>query len=72
MYELHEALNAGDHGINLKHVAVTRMFWWPNMKRTVQHCVRCYVTCQRYKEARHKPYGLLQSHKAPIRPIEHV
>jgi transposase InsO family protein len=42
------------------------------MKRTVQHYVRSCVTCQRYKAARHKPYGLLQSHEVPTRPFEHV
>jgi hypothetical protein len=44
------------------------------MKRTAQHNVRNCVTCQRNKAVRHrhKPYGLLQSHKAPTRPFEHV
>ena len=42
------------------------------MKQTVQHYVRSCVTCQRNKAARHKPYGLLQSHEVPTRPFEHV
>jgi hypothetical protein len=54
------------------HAAVTRTFWWPNMRRAVQHYVRSYVTCQRNKAPRHKPYGLLQSHEVPTWPFEHV
>jgi hypothetical protein len=42
------------------------------MKRRVQHYVRNFVTCQRNKAARHKPYGLLQSHEVPTKPFEHV
>jgi hypothetical protein len=39
--------------------SVTRTFWWPNMKRAMQHYVRICVTCQRNKASRHKPYELL-------------
>jgi hypothetical protein len=42
------------------------------MKRIVQHYVRSCVTCKRNKAARHKPYGLLQSHDVPTMPFEHV
>jgi hypothetical protein len=51
---------------------MTRTFWWPNMKRVVQHYVRACVTCQRNKASRHEPYGLLQSHEIPTRPFEHA
>jgi hypothetical protein len=73
LYELHGALTAGHHGIIRLLAAMTRTFWWPNMKRTVQHNVRNCVTCRRNKAARHKPCGLPQSHEVPTaRPFEHV
>jgi hypothetical protein len=72
MYELHDAPTAGHHGIIRLLAKVTRTFWWPNMKRTVQHYVRGCVTSQRNKAARHKPYGPLQSHEIPTSPLEHV
>jgi hypothetical protein len=62
----------GHHGIIILLAAVTQTFWWPNMKRTIQHYVRNCVTCQRNKATRHKPYGLLQSHEVPTMPFEHV
>jgi hypothetical protein len=70
--ELHDAPTAGHRGIIRLLAAMTRTFWWHNMKRTVQHYVRSCVTCQRNKAARHKPYGLLQSHEVPTMPFEHV
>jgi hypothetical protein len=72
LYELHDAPTVGHLGNIRLLAAVTRMFWWPNMKRVVQHYVRGCVTCQRNKSARHKPYGLLQSLEVPTRPFEHV
>jgi hypothetical protein len=72
LYELHEAPTAGHPSITRLLAAMTRTFWWPNMKRTVQHYVRNCVICQRNKAARHKPYGLLQSHEVPTKPFEHV
>jgi hypothetical protein len=72
LHELHYAPTAGHHGIIRLLAAVTRTFWLPNMKRTVQHYVRSCVTCQRNKAARHKPFGLLQSHEVPTMPFEHV
>jgi hypothetical protein len=42
------------------------------MKWTIRHYVRSCVTFQRNKAARHKPYGLLQSHEVPTIPFEHV
>jgi hypothetical protein len=72
LYELHDAPTAGHPSIIRLLAAVTRAFWWPNMKRTLQHYVRICVTCQLNKAARHKPYGLLQSHEVPTRPFEHV
>jgi hypothetical protein len=33
LYELHDAPTAGHHGIIRLLAAVTRAFWWPNMKR---------------------------------------
>jgi hypothetical protein len=72
LYELHDAPTAGHSGITRLLAAVTRSFWWLYLKRAVQHCVCNYVTCQRNKAARHKPYGLLQSHKVPTMPFEHV
>jgi hypothetical protein len=72
LYELHDAPTAGYPGVIGLLAPVTRTFWWPNMKRTVQHYVRNCVTCHRNKAARHKPYGLLQSHEVPTMPFEHI
>jgi hypothetical protein len=59
LYEPHDALTAGHPEIIRLLAALTRTFWWPNMKRTMQHYVRTCVTCQRNKATRHKPCGLL-------------
>jgi hypothetical protein len=59
LYKLHDAPTAGHLGITRLLAAVTRTFWWPYMKRTLEHYARSCVTCQRNKAARHKPYGLL-------------
>jgi hypothetical protein len=72
LYELHNAPTAGHHGIIRLLTTLTRTFWWPNMSRTIQHYVRSCATCQPNKTARHKPYGLLQSHEVPTRPFGHV
>jgi hypothetical protein len=72
LYELHDAPTAGHPGITRLLEVVTRTSWWPNMKRRVRHYVRSCVTCQRNKAARHKPYGLLQSHEVPIKAFELV
>jgi hypothetical protein len=47
LYELHDAPTAciTHPGITRLLAAVTRTFWWPNMKRTLQHYVRNCVTC---------------------------
>jgi hypothetical protein len=72
LYELHDAPTAGHHGIIRLLASTTRMLWWVNMKRTVQHYVSNCVTCQRNKAARQKPYGLLQSHEVPTMSFKHV
>jgi hypothetical protein len=51
LYELHDAPTAGHHGITQILAVVTWTFWWPNMKRIVQHnvrsCLPANVTRQR-------------------------
>jgi hypothetical protein len=47
LYELHDAPTAciTHPGITRLLAAVTRTFWWPNMKRVLQHYVRNCVIC---------------------------
>jgi hypothetical protein len=55
MYELHDALIAGHACITRLLATITRTFWWPNMKRTIQHYVRNFVTTRQRKKATHWP-----------------
>jgi hypothetical protein len=73
LYELHDAPTVGRRGITRLPTEIARAFWWPNMKRTVQHYyLRSCVICQRNKATRHTPYGLLQPHEVSTWHFKHV
>src|SRR5690606_21086339 len=44
---------------------VTRNFWWPNMRNTIDRYVRNCHTCTRIKPVRHAPYGFLKPLQVP-------
>jgi hypothetical protein len=49
LYELHDEPIAEHRGITRLLATITRTFWWPNMKQTVQHyvCTQfCYLSTQ--------------------------
>lgn len=52
--------------------AISRNYYFPNMRRKVQGYIQQCETCIRDKPARHQPYGKLQSPEAPKRPWEWI
>jgi len=51
---------------------ITRNFYFPGLRKTVQKVVSQYNLCIRSKAARHTPYGYLQPLEAPKRPWQSI
>jgi transposase InsO family protein len=52
--------------------AISRNYYFPNMRRKVQGYIHQCETCIRDKPARHQPYGKLQSPEVPTKPWEWI
>ena len=72
MYELHDAPYSGHVGITKTEKAVTRLFWWPRVRRDVTEYVRTCASCQRNKASNQLPSGLLQPLPIPDHPWDSV
>ena len=55
----HDGRTAGHFGQTKTLEAVSRDFYWPQMRNFIDDYVRTCETCQRTKPPHHKPYGLL-------------
>ena len=65
---LHDSPTAGHFGYQKTYAAVSKEFFWPQMKIWIEeYCKSCDV-CQRTKQKKHKPYGLLQTMPIANRP----
>lgn len=51
---------------------LSRTYYWPKMRATVDQYVRNCHTCSRSKTARHAPFGVLRPLAAPQRPWLHI
>ncbi|NCU37062.1 hypothetical protein EOM75_13760, partial [Candidatus Falkowbacteria bacterium] len=72
MYAYHDAPSAGHLGIHKTTEKVMRDFWWPTVRRDVEHYVRMCDLCQRNKPTNQRPGGLLQPLRVPGRRWESV
>ncbi|KAF4228200.1 hypothetical protein CNMCM8980_006938 [Aspergillus fumigatiaffinis] len=52
--------------------AISRNYYFPNMRRKVQGYIHQCETCIRDKPARHQPYGKMQSLETPKKPWEWI
>ena len=64
--ELYEGV-CGSHtgGRSLSHRALTQGYWWPNMQKEAQECVKKYDQCQRFAPNIHQLGGVLNPFSSP-------
>jgi len=73
LYEkYHEGLLGGHLGVENTLERITRMYYYPGIRKDLQQRIRKCDACQRSKSARHRPYGLLQPNRTPNEPWEEV
>ena len=63
--QCHDSLLAGHPGNSATYELVSRKYWWPKMRQTIQRYIKNCETCARIKPVRHGPYGLLKSLEVP-------
>jgi transposase InsO family protein len=68
----HDTPLAGHFGITKTVELITRNYWWPQLRHSVEEFVRTCDTCNRAKTPRHLPYGLLQPLPIPSKPWESI
>ena len=68
MQDNHDSLLAGHPGRRSTLLLIQQRYWWPNMRKDIEHFVESCETCRRNKATRHKKYGQLQPLPAPFRP----
>jgi hypothetical protein len=61
----HDAKTMGHQGIDRTLERIQRMYYFPKMRGYVEENIRKCDACNRNKASRHKPYGEMQSPKAP-------
>jgi hypothetical protein len=66
--EFHDSMYAGHFGRARTRATVDRLFWWESLDSDVTKFVSTCIACQRNKDRRHKPYGLLQPLPVPEMP----
>ena len=72
LQECHDTPAAGHFGQRKTHELLSRNYWWPNSRNTVDAFVRSCDTCCRAKAPRHLPHGLLQPLPVPLGPWRHI
>lgn len=68
----HDTPFAGHPGQAKTLELITRNYWWPSIKKDVQHYVQTCVVCQRTKTFPAKPSGFLQPNRIPSQPWEEI
>jgi hypothetical protein len=68
----HDTLLAGHPGRWKTLELISRNYWWPGMSIDVKKYVMGCDTCQRNKNSKHVPYGLLQPLEVPSSPWERI
>ena len=69
---VHDTPYSGHTGIQRTYELVSRLFWWPTLRKDVTSYVGTCHTCQRNKASHRAPAGQLQSLDIPDRPWESV
>jgi transposase InsO family protein len=64
----HDTPLAGHFGVTKTVELISRNYWWPRLRHSVEEFIRSCDTCARAKVPRHRPYGLLQPLSAPTTP----
>jgi hypothetical protein len=67
--ETHDSPYAGHYGITKTLRTVGKIFWWSSLKVDVTNFISACPPCQRNKNRRHRPYGLLQPLEMPEGPV---
>ena len=63
--EMHDTPYSGHKGIAKSIAAISRTYWWPNMKAEITKFVTTCLKCQRNKASTQKPGGKLQPLQVP-------
>ncbi len=61
----HESRVHGHQGTWKTMERISRTYFFPNMRKTVEDVLKKCDVCKRTKHGRHKPYGMLKSPKTP-------
>lgn len=64
LHSCHSSLSAGHFGVTKTLDLVSRLFWWPGIRKSVKNFVQTCDSCQRVKASNQHPAGLL--HPLPI------
>jgi len=72
LQDCHDAPTAGHLGEDKTLELVTRNYYWPSMRKTVNDYVRTCDTCMRNKVPRHLPHGQLHPLPIPSGPWQSV
>ena len=70
--ELHATPYGGHGGITKTYENVSRLFFWPSMRKDVIQYVHYCAECQRNKPSNQKPASLLQQLQIPEKPWDSV
>ena len=58
--EHHSSVTAGHFSWSRTVNLISRQFWWPNLRNSVQEFIKGCASCQRNKSSTQRPFGLLQ------------
>ena len=70
--ELHDTQYSGHLGMSKTLQGVSRLYWWPKLRRDVRHHVRTCASCQRNKSSNSRAFGLLEPLEIPGRRWESI
>ena len=71
-HEHHDSLTAGHFGIEKTYEAISRNYYFPEMRQEITKFIKTCPTCARAKAQRHKPFGKLQPLQVPENPWESI
>ncbi|VDC03698.1 unnamed protein product [Peniophora sp. CBMAI 1063] len=66
----HDSLATGHPGHYKTEELITRMYWWPSIRKDIGRYVAGCRLCQRIKYRRESPHAPLQPNETPTRPFE--
>jgi hypothetical protein len=68
----HDPPAAGHQGRSKTFELLSRLYYWPKMRQSVEQYVRNCDTCRRSKTPRHAPFGVLRPLGIPERPWQEI